>query len=132
MRRKKFPSLQFMNRDRMRPLLPPFRNGRSMPLRDALLSSTRFPYFKVPLMVRRIGSRAACFIRGRPGWLGKAGWTGTEWCISADQRAKNQRATHQPNNLKIHCSINLLTINKENKNLANCVFKLPYQKTIIV
>ncbi len=33
MRRKKFPSLQFMNRDRMRLLLTPLRNGRSMPLR---------------------------------------------------------------------------------------------------
>ena len=34
MRRKKFPSLQFMNRDRMRLLLTHPRNGRSMPLRN--------------------------------------------------------------------------------------------------
>jgi hypothetical protein len=32
-RRKKFPSLQFMNRDRMRLLLTLPRNGRSMPLK---------------------------------------------------------------------------------------------------
>jgi hypothetical protein len=35
MRRKKFPSLQFMNRDRMRLLLTLLRNGRSMPLKGA-------------------------------------------------------------------------------------------------
>jgi hypothetical protein len=35
MRRKKFPSLQFMNRDRMRLLLTPLRNDRSMPLMEA-------------------------------------------------------------------------------------------------
>ncbi len=33
MRRKTFPGLQFMNRDRMRLLLTPLRNDRSMPLR---------------------------------------------------------------------------------------------------
>jgi hypothetical protein len=33
MRRKKFPSLQFMNRDRMRLLSTHPRNGRSMPLK---------------------------------------------------------------------------------------------------
>jgi len=33
MREKKFPSLQFMNRDRMRLLLTPPWNGRSMPLK---------------------------------------------------------------------------------------------------
>jgi hypothetical protein len=42
MRRKKFPSLQFMNRDRMRLLLTLPRNGRSMPLKNAMHIRNKF------------------------------------------------------------------------------------------
>jgi hypothetical protein len=41
MREQKFPSLQFMNRDRMRLLLTPPWNGRSMPLIVAYIASNK-------------------------------------------------------------------------------------------
>jgi hypothetical protein len=47
MRNKKFPSLQFMNRDRMRLLLNPLRNDRSMPLTTPLLLGMRVLPFSV-------------------------------------------------------------------------------------
>jgi hypothetical protein len=60
MRRKKFPSLQFMNRDRMRLLLTLPRNGRSMPLtlaaKKVALSSAFVEASPDTVQVLKVGS----------------------------------------------------------------------------
>jgi hypothetical protein len=49
---KKFPSLQFMNRDRMRLLLTPLRNGRSMPLILSFAGSRIFLYNNIDSILK--------------------------------------------------------------------------------